>query len=301
MGGTNLEAILAVRDATTRRVTPPAASPRSRRSTISTPSASTPSSAWPSTPARWILRRLNSGTEIRLRTRGLGARRLNVWSSIPSKASMRNSCRRLRCPCACGACPRGAARRFDDTEHINRTIQLEPGGTLRLKNFSGRVTITGIGPAGGRRSTPSAAARVTAGPHQARHPHRRLERRGRGRQPARPFLVGLRQRQQRRRDRLRHQGAAPDQPRLSVFSSPVTSTASKARTRLHGFSSPLRPQRRHRPDPGPYLQRVASSIREKSWEPDQIDRRRHLQRQRRAARPRLGARHASPSTRSAAA
>jgi hypothetical protein len=31
---------------------------------------------------------------------------------------------------------------FDETEHITRTIQLEPGGTLRLKNFSGRVTIT---------------------------------------------------------------------------------------------------------------------------------------------------------------
>jgi DUF4097 and DUF4098 domain-containing protein YvlB len=35
-----------------------------------------------------------------------------------------------------------APRLFDETEHITRTIQLEPGGTLRLKNFSGRVTIT---------------------------------------------------------------------------------------------------------------------------------------------------------------
>ena len=31
---------------------------------------------------------------------------------------------------------------FDETEHVSRTIQLEPGGTFRLKNFSGRVTIT---------------------------------------------------------------------------------------------------------------------------------------------------------------
>ena len=31
---------------------------------------------------------------------------------------------------------------FDETEHVSRTIPLEPGGTLRLKNFSGRVTIT---------------------------------------------------------------------------------------------------------------------------------------------------------------
>src|SRR5512132_1117455 len=30
-----------------------------------------------------------------------------------------------------------------DTEHINQTAALAPGGTLRLKNFSGRVTITG--------------------------------------------------------------------------------------------------------------------------------------------------------------
>ena len=29
-----------------------------------------------------------------------------------------------------------------DTEHITRTEKLAPGGTLRLKNFSGRVTIT---------------------------------------------------------------------------------------------------------------------------------------------------------------
>src|SRR5471032_1095242 len=31
---------------------------------------------------------------------------------------------------------------FDETEHVSRTIKMEPGGTLRLKNFSGRVTIT---------------------------------------------------------------------------------------------------------------------------------------------------------------
>ena len=32
---------------------------------------------------------------------------------------------------------------FDETEHITRTLALQPGGTLRLKNFSGHVTITG--------------------------------------------------------------------------------------------------------------------------------------------------------------
>ena len=31
----------------------------------------------------------------------------------------------------------------DDTEHVTRTLTLEPGGTLRLNNFSGHVTVTG--------------------------------------------------------------------------------------------------------------------------------------------------------------
>jgi len=30
----------------------------------------------------------------------------------------------------------------DETEHVSRTVSLDSGGTLRLKNFSGRVTIT---------------------------------------------------------------------------------------------------------------------------------------------------------------
>jgi DUF4097 and DUF4098 domain-containing protein YvlB len=35
------------------------------------------------------------------------------------------------------------AQAQDETERVTRTLKLEPGGTLRLKNFSGRVTITG--------------------------------------------------------------------------------------------------------------------------------------------------------------
>jgi DUF4097 and DUF4098 domain-containing protein YvlB len=30
---------------------------------------------------------------------------------------------------------------FDETEHVSRTINLDPGGTLRLKSFSGHVTV----------------------------------------------------------------------------------------------------------------------------------------------------------------
>jgi hypothetical protein len=37
---------------------------------------------------------------------------------------------------------RATAGAFDETERVSRTIPMEPGGTLQLKNFSGRVTIT---------------------------------------------------------------------------------------------------------------------------------------------------------------
>lgn len=36
-----------------------------------------------------------------------------------------------------------AAAKDVQTEHVTRTVSVSPGGTLRLKNFSGRVTITG--------------------------------------------------------------------------------------------------------------------------------------------------------------
>ena len=36
-----------------------------------------------------------------------------------------------------------AADRWDDeTEHVNRTVKMDPGGTLRVRSFSGRVTFT---------------------------------------------------------------------------------------------------------------------------------------------------------------
>ena len=70
------------------------------------------------------------------------------------------------------ASPGSFTRRLDtDTEHISRTVKLDPGGTLRLKNFSGRVYDH-------RTDRPDVVidavrrARGTAGPDQARHPHR---------------------------------------------------------------------------------------------------------------------------------
>jgi putative adhesin len=46
--------------------------------------------------------------------------------------------------CALAASSTGiAAQRWStETEHVSRTVPLEPGGTLRLNSFSGRVTIT---------------------------------------------------------------------------------------------------------------------------------------------------------------
>jgi DUF4097 and DUF4098 domain-containing protein YvlB len=47
------------------------------------------------------------------------------------------------CALASSAVSGSARQRWsDETEHVNRTVPLEPGGTLRLNSFSGRVTIT---------------------------------------------------------------------------------------------------------------------------------------------------------------
>jgi len=53
---------------------------------------------------------------------------------------MRNICFAFAI-CALAATAAVSAR-ADETEHVSRTLKLDPGGTLRLKNFSGRVTIT---------------------------------------------------------------------------------------------------------------------------------------------------------------
>jgi putative adhesin len=46
--------------------------------------------------------------------------------------------------CALAICePVLAGQRWvEETEHVSRTVPLEPGGTLRLRSFSGRVTVT---------------------------------------------------------------------------------------------------------------------------------------------------------------
>ena len=40
------------------------------------------------------------------------------------------------------ALPAASVGAQNETERVNRVVKLQPGGTLRLKSFSGRVTIT---------------------------------------------------------------------------------------------------------------------------------------------------------------
>jgi len=47
------------------------------------------------------------------------------------------------CALAASAAAVAAQRWSDETERVSRSLPLEPGGTLRLNSFSGRVTVTG--------------------------------------------------------------------------------------------------------------------------------------------------------------
>ena len=64
---------------------------------------------------------------------------LNVSAGEPVKAPMRKYV--LALGVLVLAAPAVNAT-FEETEHISRTIRMDPGGTLRLKSFSGRVTVT---------------------------------------------------------------------------------------------------------------------------------------------------------------
>jgi hypothetical protein len=168
---------------------------------------------------------------------------------------------------ALAASAQAAPAVFDETEHVSRTIALEPGGTLRLKNFSGRVTITGTDRSevvidAVRRAPQSRLDRIKLDIHTS---------------GSREIVVDANQRDYSwwgfsgnnvvetdfdikvpRRTRLN----------LDVFSSPVSVTGVEGPHKLHGFSSAL------------VLNDVTGSIqahtfsgsvtiREKTWDPDQ--------------------------------
>jgi hypothetical protein len=157
---------------------------------------------------------------------------------------------------------------FDETEHVTRTIPMEPGGTLRLKNFSGRVTITGSDRAeivvdAVRRAPRSRLDRVRLDIHTT---------------GSREVLIDANQ-----RDRSWWEFGSGSNvvetdfdikvPRrtqldVSVFSSPVTVDSVEGSHRLHGFSSRLVLN----DVSGPIFAKTFSgsvSIHEKSWAPNQ--------------------------------
>ena len=158
---------------------------------------------------------------------------------------------------------------FDQTEHVNRTIKMDVGGTLRLKSFSGRVTITAADRPevvidAVRRATRSRLDRIkldihTDGSHVVVVDANRRER------SWYDFIGG---------DNVVETDFDIKVPRqtnldLSVFSAPVSVDGVEGSHRVHGFSSRLR------------LNDVAGSIkahtfsgsvliRAKSWEPNQM-------------------------------
>jgi hypothetical protein len=163
-----------------------------------------------------------------------------------------------------------APRLFDETEHITRTIQLEPGGTLRLKNFSGRVTITAT-------DRPEVVIDAVRRASRAQLERIKLDIRTSG---SNVVMVDANQRDRSWWDFASGNNVVETDfdikvPRrtqldLSVFSSPVSVTGVEGSHKVHGFSSPL------------VLTDVAGSvrahtfsgsvtIREKSWDNPTID------------------------------
>ena len=156
---------------------------------------------------------------------------------------------------------------FDQTEHVTRTIALEPGGTLRLKNFSGRVTITGT-------DRPEVVIDAVRRAPQSRLDRIKLDIHTSGSS----VVVDANQRDHSWWELAStHNVVETDfdikvprrtQLDLSVFSSPVSVTGVEGPHKVHGFSSPV------------VLTDVAGSlrahtfsgsvtIRQKSWAPDQ--------------------------------
>src|SRR5882724_11974735 len=128
---------------------------------------------------------------------------------------------------------------FDETEHVSRTIQMDPGGTLRLKNFSGRVTIT----SSDRSEIVIDAVRRG---RRAQLDRIRLDIHTSG---SNVVVVDANQRDHSWWDFASGNNVVETDfdikvPRrteldLSVFSSPVSITGVEGSHRLHGFSSPL--------------------------------------------------------------
>lgn len=132
-----------------------------------------------------------------------------------------------------------APRLFDETEHITRTIQLEPGGTLRLKNFSGRVTITAS-------DRPEVVIDAVRRASRTQLERIKLDIHASG---SNVVVVDANQRDRSWWDFASGNNVVETEfdikvPRrtqldVSVFSSPVNITGVEGPHKVHGFSSPL--------------------------------------------------------------
>ncbi len=128
-----------------------------------------------------------------------------------------------------------ALARGQETEHVSQTLKFEPGGTLRLKNFSGQVTIT----AGDRSDVVIDAVRRGT---RDRLDRVKLDIHAEGN----AIVVDANHRERSWFDWGRDNVVETDfdiqVPRridldLSVFSSPVHVTGVEGSQRIHGFSS----------------------------------------------------------------
>jgi hypothetical protein len=157
---------------------------------------------------------------------------------------------------------------FDETEHINRTVRLDPGGTLRLKSFSGRVTITAS-------DRPEVVIDAVRHASRSRLDRIKLDIHTDG---SNVVVVDANRRERSWFDFWGSDNVVatdfdikvPSRTNLdvSVFSAPVTIEGVEGSHRLHGFSSRLTLSG----VAGPIQAHTFSGsvvIREESWEPNQ--------------------------------
>jgi hypothetical protein len=134
---------------------------------------------------------------------------------------------------------RAGAGLFDETERISRTLPMDPGGTLRLNNFSGRVTITAS-------DRPEVVIDAVRRGTRARLDRIRLDIHTSG---SNVVVVEANQRDRSWWDFASGNNVVETDfdikvPRrtqldLSVFSAPVSVTGVEGPHKVHGFSSPL--------------------------------------------------------------
>ena len=133
------------------------------------------------------------------------------------------------------AAPALGASPFDETEKISRTVAFQPGGTLRLRTFSGRVTITGsdrneVVVDAVRRGSRSRLDRIKLDIHT----------------DGSTLVINTNHREHSWWDNMRNNVVETDLdisvPRrtdldLNTFSAPITVEGIDGSTRVHGFSS----------------------------------------------------------------